>query len=117
MKIEMRLLTSVHDYGEAESLVQNMRSRGIALYVRSEWRSRTSGRFLVYVCLDRQYRDATALLSNPDYQPENPVDVDAVLAETGSESLRLLVPWVSVFALVAVIMVAGIVWLVHSSNP
>ena len=32
---EMQLLTCVHDYGEAQGLAPDMRSRGIALYIRS----------------------------------------------------------------------------------
>lgn len=90
-----------------------MRSQGVALYIRTSSYRQYAAPYLVYVCLDRQYDDALALMANPDYEPAYPVDVDAVLAETQPEGLRVLVRWTSILLLTAVIAVSAIVWLIH----
>lgn len=73
--------------------------------------------YMVYVCLDRQYKDAVALLANPDYEPENPVDVDAVIAETAPGGLHVLVRWTLLLAVASIVAVSVIVWLVRAVPP
>ena len=110
----MRWLTTLHDYGEAAGLADRMRSCGIALYIQLSGIRRRAAPYLVYVCLERQYDDAVALLANPDYEPRNPVDVDAVLAKTEPGGLRVLVRWTTLLAAASVLVVSVIVWLARS---
>jgi hypothetical protein len=71
----MRLLTKVHASGERAELAAFLESHGIPVFVDSAWTWRASSRGSVFVCLDRQYDDALALLRNPDHDVAEPIDV------------------------------------------
>jgi hypothetical protein len=71
----MRLLTKIHSSGERAELAAFLESHGIPVFIDSAWTWRASSRSSVFVCLDRQYDDALALLRNPDHVVSEPIDV------------------------------------------
>jgi hypothetical protein len=74
----VRFLFHLHDESETYRVTSLLKGRGIPVFVRS---SRPIGRapyrVAVFVCLDRHYEDACALLRNPNHAVAEPVDVEA----------------------------------------
>lgn len=72
----MKLLGYVNDEAEATRVLGLLETKGIPTFRKwAGWRGIPAYRVAVFVCLDQQYPDALALMSDPDHVVANPVDV------------------------------------------
>ena len=88
----MRVLAHVHDYDELNRLVTLMHDKGIPTYVRT-LSTRGVERWILFVCLNSQARDAQIILRDPDHQPSQPVDVNTFERAAYSRGWNQMIKW------------------------
>ena len=75
----MQLLTNVYSLEERQRIETLLNERGVATYARSTGTGRrlveASKNWAIFVCINSQFDDAVALLSNPDHEVTDPVNV------------------------------------------
>lgn len=105
----MRLLAYVASRSEQARLVGLLQSRGIPVLGDEMPGIRYSMQTALFVCIDEQYDDALALLTNPEHTVSAPVDVDAfwkASARTQPELLRWSLVTLAVLVGVCILVVA-----------
>ena len=106
----MRLLAYIDSREERGRIANLLESRGIPVFCSNSIRAiRTPP---IFVCLDAQYDDAVALLSNSEHEVAQPVDVEAFRraeADAQPEVLKGAAIALLATALVAALVLA-LVW-------
>lgn len=73
----MRLLEYVSNASERDRITTLLESRGIPVFCQDNIPTiRNPTRGAVFVCINAQYEDAVALLTNEDHEVRQPVDVE-----------------------------------------
>ncbi|HKE47854.1 MAG TPA: hypothetical protein VKB52_07295 [Rhodanobacteraceae bacterium] len=104
----MRRLAYLDSAEERDRITLLLESRGIPTFYQSAIRSllgRDATRGALFVCINAQYDDAVALLSNEHHEVRDPVDVEAFKSAVNTTSPAL----VKAVLLVLVVVVAA--WL------
>jgi hypothetical protein len=87
----MRFLIRSHDESETIRIVALLETKGIACYVQSERQFQALYKAAVFVCFESQYKDALAVLADPNHSIDNPIDVEQFKAfREGRDHSRLL---------------------------
>ena len=90
----MRVLTYVHDQSELARIVELMHSKGIPTFSRSAKVGRDGvPRWIIFVCLNSQAKDAETILHFPSHTPKVSVNVDTFERAAYSRNMDVLLRW------------------------
>ena len=92
-----------------------LNNRGIATYARSIGGSRT-GTALgadIFVCLDAQLEDAVALLSDPEHEVAQPIDVAEFNQALATADVTPIAKWLVVPVALIVLLFAATVYVLN----
>jgi hypothetical protein len=112
----MKLLVQVYSSSECARIETLLNERGIATYARSIGGSRT-GTALgadIFVCIDAQLNDAMALLSDPEHEVAQPIDVAEFNQAVATADVTPIAKWLVFPVTLIVLLFAGMVYLLYS---
>ena len=108
----MKLLTQVFSNAERARVEDLLNERGIPTYARGTGGSRT-GTALgsdIFVCVDAQFEDAVTLLTDPDHQVSQPIDVAEFKQDVARVGVGPIAKWLVLPVLALVALFAATVY-------
>jgi hypothetical protein len=102
----MKFLTSVYDRNRAGEILGVLRDKGIPAFTKvagSPWVA--PYQIAIFVCIDAQYEDASAVLRNPEHLVKMPVDVAEFEELAKKQDVMPLIKWGVILGLVMIIVV------------
>jgi hypothetical protein len=104
----MRLLGNFHDPDERTRVANLLESHGVPVF----WQGGLSfglSRYALFVCLDEQYSDALALLTNENHEVRNPVNIEQFEKAERTFGLKLELKYALLVLLGIVLIWAAVV--------
>jgi hypothetical protein len=106
----MRVLVHVHSESELQRVTDLMHDKGVPTYSRRAV-PRSADRWVVFVCLNDQLKDAAQLLANPGHIPSYSVDVARFERAAYSRNMDVIGGWATLTAVAVALLFALIVYL------
>ena len=112
----MQLLSEIYGQEELQRLKALLESNGVPIFINSADARRVNN-FAIWAYIDAQFEDARALLSNPEHEVSEPVDVAAFYIELGKTNhLSPILKFVLIFGGIAILLFAMAMFLVFKSG-